>query len=966
MKLLYLLLTGLMPSLLRSLLLRGYQTPTPIQRAAIPSILALPSRDLVGMARTGSGKTLAYIVPLIHKLNGRHSASFGIKSLILCPGRELALQILKVGKDLSRGCKSEDGEPIRWAMIVGGESMDEQFALMANNPDVVIATPGRLLHLAVEMDLDLSAVHYAVFDEADRLFEMGFAPQLEELLKRLPVNRQTCLFSATLPKSLVDFARAGLGANPKLVRLDAESKVSSELRMGFFSIKPADKEAALLVLLRDVIGVPFGEQNAASDEQAHHNNNDKKRKRWVGKGSRNSGAPGGISGIDNLLPHQTIIFCATKHHVEYLLALLTHIGYACSHIYSSLDQAARSLEMKRFREGRTSLLVVTDVAARGIDLPVLEHVVNYDFTPSPRVFVHRVGRTARAGKSGWAWSLITNKDLAALCDLQLFLNRPLVPPTQSTADDASSPLDAHTSLHLGTFPRDALDVENEYLTSTLPSIDMNTTDQLSALKKVVARAQKMYERSNGAKASAQSFKRARKMMESEDGGGEGEMWKLAGSGKEEGGVSDFFRRPQAYGLLGSGPTARGSETSGTSVAAATAANGRDNAEARSALLAKIANFKPSETVFEIGSKGEDTPLARLMKDRRKTLQGKQIKRQVAKLQAQAEDGCGSDEDEADGVDDMASDVDEEDAASVEQAGEDEIKSVFDTTAASSSSVRNSKTGSSSSSAPRKSFKDPSFYMGYEQSDAATERGYSLGSSGTTDFNSQARSATFSLTGDDKDKFGTSSQAPNAARWDTKKKKFIKGDGVGSDNQKFIRTESGTRLPASFKSGRFDEWKKKHRVEFGSVGQQEEQQQQRSNHNRGGNGDGSKKYRHHSTKEGKRLDPLASDYDKKLKARKMKAGEGVKLGKDGRDHSGQAQSQARALRAGGRGRGRGGKKSGAYTASSRNELKSSRDIAKERIQKEQRREKNARPSARGRGGGGGRGRGGRGGGRGGRR
>ena len=146
----------------------------------------------------------------------------------------------------------------------------------------------------------------------------------------------------------------------------------------------------------------------------------RKRKVRAPRSKRRKGA------APDLKPYQTIIFCATKHHVEYLLLLLTTVGYACSHIYSSLDQTARAIQMNRFRAGRTSLLIVTDLAARGIDLPVLEHVVNYDFPPQPRIFVHRVGRTARAGRRGWAWNLVTPTELAYLCDLQLFLARPLV------------------------------------------------------------------------------------------------------------------------------------------------------------------------------------------------------------------------------------------------------------------------------------------------------------------------------------------------------------------------------------------------------------------------------------------------------------------------------------------------------------------------------------------------------------
>lgn len=158
---------GLHAPLLKALLMRGFTTPTPIQRLAMPSIIASPPRDLVGMARTGSGKTLAYLVPLIHRLGARHSPTFGCRALVLVPTRELALQVLKVGKDLGRGARDE-GEGLRWGLVVGGEGLDDQFDMISSNPDVIIATPGRLLHLVVEMNLDFRAISYVVFDEADR------------------------------------------------------------------------------------------------------------------------------------------------------------------------------------------------------------------------------------------------------------------------------------------------------------------------------------------------------------------------------------------------------------------------------------------------------------------------------------------------------------------------------------------------------------------------------------------------------------------------------------------------------------------------------------------------------------------------------------------------------------------------------------------------------------------------------
>ena len=581
---------GLFPWILRALTLQGFRTPTPIQRLSIPVLLSDPPRDLVGMARTGSGKSLAFLVPLIQRLGGRHSSTFGARALILLPTRELALQILKVGKELARGWRDGQGghagdktgddlesgirsQGMRWGLIVGGEGLDDQFQMISSNPDVhvasscytmclrsnglssarIIATPGRLLHLAVEMNLDLSSVQYVVFDEADRLFEMGFETALTEIIRRLPTRRQTLLFSATLPKSLVEFAKAGL-QDPKLVRLDAESKISADLRMAFFSVKQDEKDACLLVLLRDIVRVPLGTNEV--DDQRHQS---------------------GGAHEQFTAPHQTLVFAATKHHVEYLTTLLTATGYAVSHIYGSLDQAARSRQMEQFRRGHTNVLVVTDVAARGIDIPILANVVNYDFPQGARVFVHRVGRTARAGRPGWAWSFVGPTELPYLVELQLFLGRPLV---RDVLSDDEGPYTE--SLVLGAFPRDTLDDEVAYIRT----LD-NEHHTLPTLRNVMRKGQGMYERSRG-RASPASYTRAKEMSQ------DPVRWGLATAGAS-GAVHPVlqFKGPA---------TSKGS-----------AADTR-----RRALLAAVDSFRPNETALEIGSRGKNGN-ADLMKDRRKAL-----------------------------------------------------------------------------------------------------------------------------------------------------------------------------------------------------------------------------------------------------------------------------------------------------------------------------------------------------------
>ncbi|KAG6820733.1 hypothetical protein H0H93_012379 [Arthromyces matolae] len=827
---------GLHPSLLRSLTLQGYRIPTPIQRLTIPALLANPPRDLVGMARTGSGKSLAYMIPLVQRLGGRHATTFGARALILLPTRELALQILKVGKELARGWRSgsgdhagdkgessDKGQNLRWGLIVGGEGLDEQFEMITNNPDIIIATPGRLLHLLVEMSLDMKSVQYVVFDEADRLFEMGFETALTEIIHRLPPTRQTLLFSATLPKSLVEFAKAGL-QEPKLVRLDAESKISTDLRMAFFSVKQAEKEACLLSLLRDVIKVPL----KSPDTEAVHDNPEKRRSKL--KTSEQTTAP-----------HQTIIFVATKHHVEFVTTFLTAAGYAVSHIYGSLDQSARTFQMDQFRRGSTSILVVTDVAARGIDIPVLENVINYEFPHSARVFIHRVGRTARAGRQGWAWSFVTNMELPYLLDLQLFLGRPLRNDVKEEGDGPYT-----DSLVLGTFERSKIDEDIEYIRSLEA-----THHSLPTLRDVMKRGHSLYERSKG-KASPPSYKRSKEMMKDP-------QWLLAGS---DSGIHPVLLRDEKVQKR------------------------KVEEEAKKVLLRAVNSFKPSETVFEIGPKGKAANSA-LMKERRKALD-RSAQRTLSSTISTSQEV----------PDEVVP------ARQIEMADEDDILAVFDT-----------------SLSKKMSFRDNDFYMSHYQKGAATEKGYSLHDGAT--FAQQAQSATFDLTGDDV--VAGRQKRQTQLNWDKKKKKFVKGDGVGADNVKLVKTESGTKLPATYRSGRFDEWKAKTRTTLPRVGEAENEGARRRLGDRGG-----QRFKHTGSTQPKVLDKLHVSYERKLRRLQNKG-----------NNDEETKSSGNAKPAGGR---FGAK----FVGRVKSELKTSEQIRKDRKIIEKKRAKNARPSRRGAG------------------
>ncbi|BBN17990.1 ATP-dependent RNA helicase DDX54/DBP10 [Marchantia polymorpha subsp. ruderalis] len=446
---------GLSLPVYRAVKKKGYQVPTPIQRKTLPLVMA--GHDVVAMARTGSGKTAAFLVPMLEKLKA-HSTKAGARAIILSPTRELALQTFKFCKEL--GCYTD----LRATVLVGGDSMEAQFEELSKNPDIIIATPGRLMHHLSEVEgMSLRTVEYAVFDEADRLFEMGFADQLRQILTHMSETRQTLLFSATLPRMLADFAKAGL-RDPHLVRLDTETKISPDLKLAIFTLRNDEKPAALLYLIRDLI---------PQDQQ-------------------------------------TIIFVSTKHHVEFLNELLKSEGINLSVVYGAMDQAARNIHIAKFRARKTMLLLVTDVAARGIDIPLLDNVINYDFPPKPKLFVHRVGRAARAGRTGTSFSFVTSDEMPFLLDLHLFLSRPIKAApseeefednrdkTQETMDEAN----ARGTVY-GRFPQAILDLHMDRLREVI-----NHGNELVALHKACSNAFRLYAKTRPA-ASFESCKRAK-------------------------------------------------------------------------------------------------------------------------------------------------------------------------------------------------------------------------------------------------------------------------------------------------------------------------------------------------------------------------------------------------------------------------------------------------------------------------
>ena len=314
---------NLPPEILRAIKRKGYRLPTPIQRRALPPALA--GHDVVAMARTGSGKTAAFAIPVVAALR-RHSPRAGARAVVLSPARELALQTHAALRDLA---KYTD---LRVAALVGGDALEHQFAELAANPDVLVATPGRLLHLLAEVPgMSLQATKIVVFDEADRLFEMGFAPQLAQLLSALPRERQALLFSATMPSALAEFAAAGL-RDPEVVRLDAEGRLSPGLRMAFYSVRSSDKIAALRWLLREAMS---SSSSSSAEEEATERERERRGIKSKGGGSSTSKKGSPSSSPSSFTVPPTAVFASTRHHVELLAALLEADGLSVAAVHGA-------------------------------------------------------------------------------------------------------------------------------------------------------------------------------------------------------------------------------------------------------------------------------------------------------------------------------------------------------------------------------------------------------------------------------------------------------------------------------------------------------------------------------------------------------------------------------------------------------------------------------------------------------
>ena len=357
---------GLKPELSRAVAEKGYVTPTPIQREAIPAVLA--GRDVLAGAQTGTGKTAAFVLPILQNLASHQAGA--PRALVLTPTRELAAQVAESSRDYGRHTG------LRTVVIFGGVSEKPQIEALRTGCDVLVATPGRLLDLAQRRLLDLRQVRCCVLDEADRMLDMGFIHAIRQILKLLPRERQNLMFSATYSEDIRELA-GRLLRNPVAIEVAARNAPAERIEQHVYRVPQEHKRHLLAHLI-----------NSGN---------------W----------------------HQVLVFTRTKHGANRLTQQLEGSGVRAAAIHGNKSQAARVRALTDFKENRITALVATEVAARGLDIKELPHVVNYELPNVPEDYVHRIGRTARAGGSGSAVSLVSPEEAPLLREIEKVLRHSL-------------------------------------------------------------------------------------------------------------------------------------------------------------------------------------------------------------------------------------------------------------------------------------------------------------------------------------------------------------------------------------------------------------------------------------------------------------------------------------------------------------------------------------------------------------
>jgi ATP-dependent RNA helicase RhlE len=372
--------------LLQGIKLAGYETATPIQEAAIPA--ALRGRDIIGTAQTGTGKTAAFILPILNKLlDGPKGMP---RALIVTPTRELAEQIHQVTKTLATGTG------LRSTTIYGGVGADRQVKALRQGVEILVATPGRLLDLVQQRHAKMNHIEVLVLDEADRMFDMGFLPDVRRIIKAVPAERQTMLFSATFPPEVEMLASQSL-KEPQRISMGI-SKPAVTVTHALYPVPAHLKSALLIKLLKQI-------------------NSD-----------------------------SVLVFTRTKHRADKVARQIAHAGFRVTSLHGNRTQGQRQNALNGFKSGHFPIMVATDIAARGLDIESITHVINYDMPDTADAYIHRIGRTGRAQRSGDAFTLVTDEDRDMIRTLERIMKQPLEkitlpdfdyspPPPPRTASD---------------------------------------------------------------------------------------------------------------------------------------------------------------------------------------------------------------------------------------------------------------------------------------------------------------------------------------------------------------------------------------------------------------------------------------------------------------------------------------------------------------------------------------------------
>lgn len=357
-------------SILKAIEEKGYTVPTAIQEKAIPA--ALVGRDVLGCAQTGTGKTASFAIPIIQQIvqNKTSVKRRGIKALILTPTRELALQINECIGDYSKYTG------VRYGVIFGGVNQNPQIDMLRRGVDILVATPGRLLDLMNQGYIRLDDIQYFVLDEADRMLDMGFIHDIKRLLLKLPKEKQTLFFSATMPDVLVSIMNSLL-KNPVKISVTPKSSTVSAIEQKVYFVEKKEKSQLLISILQQ------------SDVQS------------------------------------VLVFSRTKHNADKIVKVLSKAGIGSQAIHGNKSQSARQTALGNFKSGKTRVMIATDIASRGIDINELPLVINYDLPEVPETYVHRIGRTGRAGHAGTALSFCSQEERKLMNDIQKLTGKKL-------------------------------------------------------------------------------------------------------------------------------------------------------------------------------------------------------------------------------------------------------------------------------------------------------------------------------------------------------------------------------------------------------------------------------------------------------------------------------------------------------------------------------------------------------------